>query len=250
MTCLLNRTRASPIPPREKCFPLSSISLKFVHGHLFYGTLSLRQLMLATSLYVHACSRTRARRWAELWTFRSRRKPRKLDGSYHRKLVQNHTVEQSVDFPVPPPKEEIVEVRQTTPQEPVKALASKEKKDGEVAHPEQMEHSQKLVKSRGSLNGAVEQRVGAAAVLVAQETRPLHQTMQRCGTGARPGSGKVCNDVNEETVRSGTCKSNVETIRATNDQNLTSKLNEFIGLTSQTQVSSLQASSLRIAVPP
>ena len=46
-------------------------------------------------------------------------------------LVQNHTVEQSVDTLVPPFNEKIVDVGQITPQDLVKALASKEEKDRE-----------------------------------------------------------------------------------------------------------------------
>ena len=71
------------------------------------------------------------------------------------------------------------------------------------------------------------------------ETRPLHQTMKRCGTSTRPSSGKCTTMSMRRPCVSEISKSNVETYRATNgangDQNLLFKLglNEFGGPTSQ-----------------
>ena len=110
-----------------------------------------------------------------------------------------------MDIPAPPLKEEIVEVRQTTP-----------------PNLEQVEHTQNLVKSHGPLNGVMEQRASSGRV-----------------DGDRTMFRKVYSDVGEETVRFRNCMSRVETIRATGgtngDQHLSFQrgFHELAHLTSQ-----------------
>ena len=169
-------------------------------------------------------------------------------GQIIQELVQNHTVEQSVDHSVPPVKEEIVEVGQTTtPQELVFALASKDENHREgspVAHPSvsvdtsNLEHAQKLeeVRSHGlqmELLNSVPQRL----CWWLQQTRPLHQTAKRCGTSFRPGSGKCTMMLTWRQCVSGASRrtSRPFATNGANDQNLMFQLgcNEFADLTSQ-----------------